>query len=130
MSAQNVYQQIRRRSSRVSSSTYHPPLPLGSLQRFHLPRYTKQVISDLLQNRIGVAQLVVTGTVAKVDYTGKQLHVELAAWMKQRDVGSAPVLGDRVAYVITKGYKGGKFILSDRKGDDTVDSCTCRLCSI
>lgn len=26
--------------------------------------------------------------------------------MKQRDAGSAPALGDRVAYVITKGIKG------------------------
>ncbi|KAH9946498.1 hypothetical protein B0H21DRAFT_743121 [Amylocystis lapponica] len=40
------------------------------------------------------------------DYAGKQAHVELAERMKQRDAGSAPALGDRVAYVIIKGVKG------------------------
>ena len=76
------------------------------------PSYTKQVISDLLQNKIDMSQLVITKALAKVDYAGKQAHVELAARMKQRDAGSAPALGDRVAYVIIKGYKGKRFILS------------------
>ena len=40
------------------------------------------------------------------DYAAKQAHVELAGRMKQRDAGSAPALGDRVAYVIIKGPKG------------------------
>lgn len=40
------------------------------------------------------------------DYAAKQAHVELAERMKQRDAGSAPALGDRVAYVIIKGMKG------------------------
>ncbi|KXN81551.1 DNA polymerase delta catalytic subunit [Leucoagaricus sp. SymC.cos] len=68
--------------------------------------YVKQVISDLLQNRIDMSQLVITKALAKTDYTGKQAHVELAERMKQRDAGSAPALGDRVAYVIVKGIKG------------------------
>ena len=68
--------------------------------------YTKQVISELLQNKIDMSQLVITKALAKADYAGKQAHVELAARMKQRDAGSAPALGDRVAYVIIKGYKG------------------------
>lgn len=42
----------------------------------------------------------------RVDYANKQAHVELAERMKQRDAGSAPALGDRVAYVIIKGGKG------------------------
>lgn len=41
-----------------------------------------------------------------VDYANKQAHVELAERMKLRDAGSAPALGDRVAYVIIKGGKG------------------------
>ena len=41
-----------------------------------------------------------------IDYAAKQAHVELAERMKQRDAGSAPNLGDRVAYVIIKGVKG------------------------
>ncbi|KAI0031276.1 DNA polymerase family B-domain-containing protein [Vararia minispora EC-137] len=68
--------------------------------------YTKQTISDLLQNRIDMSQLVITKALAKADYAAKQAHVELAERMKQRDAGSAPALGDRVAYVIVKGVKG------------------------
>ncbi|KDQ18974.1 hypothetical protein BOTBODRAFT_28455 [Botryobasidium botryosum FD-172 SS1] len=68
--------------------------------------YTKQTISDLLQNKIDMSQLVITKALAKADYAGKQAHVELAERMKQRDAGSAPALGDRVAYVIIKGIKG------------------------
>ncbi|KAA1468795.1 hypothetical protein DENSPDRAFT_834227 [Dentipellis sp. KUC8613] len=68
--------------------------------------YTKQIISDLLQNRVDMSQLVITKALAKADYVGKQAHVELAERMKQRDAGSAPALGDRVAYVIIKGMKG------------------------
>ncbi|PSR90586.1 hypothetical protein PHLCEN_2v4879 [Hermanssonia centrifuga] len=68
--------------------------------------YTKQIISDLLQNKVDMSQLVITKALAKTDYAGKQAHVELAERMKQRDAGSAPALGDRVAYVIIKGVKG------------------------
>ena len=41
-------------------------------------------------------------------YVARQAHVELAARMKKRDAGSAPGLGDRVAYVIIKGAAGAK----------------------
>ncbi|KAI8974553.1 DNA polymerase family B-domain-containing protein [Trametes punicea] len=68
--------------------------------------YVKQVIADLLQNRIDMSQLVITKALAKADYAAKQAHVELAERMKKRDAGSAPALGDRVAYVIIKGVKG------------------------
>ncbi|RDB23547.1 DNA polymerase delta catalytic subunit [Hypsizygus marmoreus] len=68
--------------------------------------YTKQTISDLLQNKVDMSQLVITKALSKNDYAGKQAHVELAERMKQRDAGSAPALGDRVAYVIIKGIKG------------------------
>ncbi len=39
-------------------------------------------------------------------YVGKQAHVELAEKMRKRDPSTAPVVGDRVAYVVTKGAKG------------------------
>ncbi|PFH51036.1 hypothetical protein AMATHDRAFT_75228 [Amanita thiersii Skay4041] len=68
--------------------------------------YTKQIIGDLLQNKIDMSQLVITKALTKTEYTGKQAHSELAERMKQRDAGSAPALGDRVAYVIIKGIKG------------------------
>lgn len=53
-----------------------------------------------------LSQLVITKALAKADYAAKQAHVELAERMRKRDAGSAPALGDRVAYVITKGAKG------------------------
>ncbi|KDQ61581.1 hypothetical protein JAAARDRAFT_31037 [Jaapia argillacea MUCL 33604] len=70
--------------------------------------YVKQTISDLLQNKVDMSQLVITKALAKAgeDYAAKQAHVELAERMKQRDAGSAPSMGDRVAYVIIKGIKG------------------------
>lgn len=70
--------------------------------------YAKQVISDLLQNKIDMSQLVITKALSKSGdaYAGKQAHVELAEKMRKRDAGSAPSLGDRVAYVIVKGSKG------------------------
>ncbi|KAJ3336227.1 DNA polymerase delta catalytic subunit [Gonapodya sp. JEL0774] len=68
--------------------------------------YTKQIISDLLQNKIDMSQLVLTKQLTKQDYTAKQAHVELAERMRKRDPGSAPNLGDRVAYVFVKGTKG------------------------
>lgn len=84
--------------------------------------YTKQVISDLLQNKIDMSQLVITKALSKTgmvqhiwysigcstmcaDYAAKQAHVVLAERMKLRDAGSAPALGDRVAYVVIKGIK-------------------------
>lgn len=101
--------------------------------------YTKQTISDLLQNKVDLSQLVITKALAKAgtslpfrdraadertDYAVKQAHVELAERMKKRDAGaslppcprrttdvsagSAPALGDRVAYVIIKGAKGAR----------------------
>ncbi|RDW88441.1 DNA polymerase-1 [Coleophoma cylindrospora] len=70
--------------------------------------YVKDTISDLLQNKIDMSKLVITKALAKADYAAKQAHVELAERMRKRDAGSAPALGDRVAYVIVKGSAGAK----------------------
>lgn len=88
--------------------------------------YAKQVISDLLCNRIDISQLVITKELSKTEYSAKQAHVELAAKMKKRDpgkstfiwwsksahlfapstpTGNAPKLGDRVPYVVTAAAK-------------------------
>ncbi|KAG0169094.1 DNA-directed DNA polymerase delta [Apophysomyces sp. BC1015] len=64
--------------------------------------FVKQTIADLLQNKVDLSQLVITKALSKSDYAAKQAHVELAERMRRRDAGSAPALGDRVAYVITK----------------------------
>ncbi|KAL4883407.1 DNA polymerase family B-domain-containing protein [Aspergillus karnatakaensis] len=70
--------------------------------------YVKETISDLLQNKVDMSKLVITKALTKESYTAKQAHSELAERMKKRDAGSAPSLGDRVAYVIVKGAAGMK----------------------
>jgi len=72
--------------------------------------YVKQIISDLLCNRLDLSLLVITKQISRnrEDYTAKQAHVELAERMAKRDAGSAPVVGDRVPYVIIKGTKGSR----------------------
>ncbi|KAK5993310.1 DNA polymerase delta catalytic subunit [Cladobotryum mycophilum] len=70
--------------------------------------YVKDTIADLLQNKVDMSKLVITKALTKEDYAAKQAHVELAHRMKKRDAGSAPALGDRVAYVMVKGATGAK----------------------
>ncbi|KAH6850735.1 DNA polymerase family B-domain-containing protein [Chaetomium sp. MPI-CAGE-AT-0009] len=70
--------------------------------------YVKDTIADLLQNKIDMSKLVITKALTKDDYAAKQAHVELAQRMRKRDPGSAPGLGDRVAYVMVKGAAGSK----------------------
>jgi len=72
--------------------------------------YAKNTISDLLQNKLDISMLVITKSLGKsaddADYSAKQAHVELAMRMRKRDPGSAPNVGDRVAYVIIQAAKG------------------------
>ena len=72
--------------------------------------YCKNIISDLLQNKMDISLLVITKALGRsaddTAYAGKQAHVELAMRMKKRDAGSAPQVGDRVAYVIIQKEKG------------------------
>ena len=72
--------------------------------------YAKGTISDLLQNKMDISMLVITKSLGKsaddADYANKQAHVELAMRMRKRDPGSAPNVGDRVAYVIIQAAKG------------------------
>ncbi|KAF4463303.1 DNA polymerase delta subunit 1 [Fusarium albosuccineum] len=70
--------------------------------------YVKETIADLLQNKVDMSKLVITKALTKDDYAAKQAHVELAQRMKKRDAGSAPALGDRVAYVMIRGAAGAK----------------------
>ena len=80
-------------------------------------QYTKNIIADLLQNKVDMSQLVITKALSKADYANKQPHTELAEKMRKRDPGSAPALGDRVAYVIVKGAKGDQFF---KKSEDPI----------
>lgn len=79
--------------------------------------YAKAVISDLLRNKLDLSLLVITKALSKSEYAVKQAHTELASRMRSRDPGSAPNLGDRVPYVITKGTKGSK---SYEKAEDPL----------
>jgi DNA polymerase delta subunit 1 len=83
--------------------------------------YAKNTISDLLQNKIDISMLVISKSLGKsaddADYANKQAHVELAMRMKKRDPGSAPNVGDRVAYVIVQAAKG---VPAYEKSEDPV----------
>ncbi|KAI1884714.1 hypothetical protein AGOR_G00229260 [Albula goreensis] len=81
--------------------------------------HAKEVISDLLCNRIDISQLVITKELTRSaqEYAGKQAHVELAERMRKRDAGSAPRLGDRVPYVIIKATKG---VAAYMKSEDPI----------
>jgi DNA polymerase delta subunit 1 len=69
--------------------------------------YAKSQISALLQNKIDISLLIITKSLSgdAEEYKNKQPHVELAERMRKRDAGSAPVVGDRVPYVIIQGIK-------------------------
>lgn len=51
------------------------------------------------------------------DYKMKQAHIELAMRMRKRDPGTAPVVGDRIAYVI---IDKGKKVRMYEKAEDPV----------
>eukprot|EP01135_Chromosphaera_perkinsii_P002643 Nk52_evm11s226 gene=Nk52_evmTU11s226 len=71
--------------------------------------HAKYTISQLLQNKIDIAQLVITKQLSKdpqAPQVGPKLaHLELARRMHKRDPGSAPVIGDRVPYIVVKKTK-------------------------
>ena len=73
-------------------------------------QYVKQIISDLLMNRLDVSHLVISKTLTmdRDKYAGRQAHAELVERMRKRDAGSAPSIGDRVPYVIIKGAKNAR----------------------
>jgi DNA polymerase delta subunit 1 len=72
--------------------------------------FVKRRIADLLQNKIDISMLVISKSMSKRwdqdDYKAKQAHVELARRLHNRDPATAPQIGDRVPYVITKGRPG------------------------
>ena len=72
--------------------------------------FCKGVISEICQNKIDLAQLIITKSYSRdaEEYASPQAHVVLAQKMKKRNPATAPVVGDRVPYVIIKGEKGAK----------------------
>ncbi|XP_063157019.1 DNA polymerase delta catalytic subunit isoform X1 [Candoia aspera] len=81
--------------------------------------HAKEVISDLLCNKVDISQLVITKELTRTadEYAGRQAHVELAERMRRRDPGSAPNLGDRVPYVIISAAKG---VAAYMKSEDPI----------
>jgi len=79
----------------------------------------KNVIRDLHQGRVDLSLLVISKSLTKTGdkYETKQAHVELAKKLKERDESTAPVLGDRVPYVIVK---KGKKKAAYEKSEDPV----------
>jgi DNA polymerase delta subunit 1 len=101
---------VRRDNCRLVQSLIETSLRMLLIDRDvdGAQEFVKNTISDLLQNKIDMSNLVITKALTKTDYTATQAHVELARRMKERDEGSAPAVGDRVAYVIVKGDQGAK----------------------
>lgn len=85
--------------------------------------YVKEIISDLLCNKVDISQLVITKELSKTDYSSKQAHVELAAKMKKRDPGNAPKLGDRVPYVIIAAAKNTPAYMKAEDPQYVLENC-------
>ena len=73
-------------------------------------KYVQNTISDLLMNKLDLSLLVITKGLTKTadEYAVKAAHAELAQRMFLRDPATAPVVGDRVAYVMIKAAKSAK----------------------
>ncbi|NOZ81758.1 MAG: DNA polymerase elongation subunit [Candidatus Micrarchaeota archaeon] len=67
--------------------------------------YIKGIINDLRNGKIPIEKLTIVKGLTKHpdEYDGVQPHVELARKMRMRDPSRAPVVGDRIGYVIIKG---------------------------
>lgn len=61
----------------------------------------KQTISDLLQNKVDISLLIIT-KMLNDNYKTPQPHSILAERIRKRDPGTAPLVGDRVPFVIIK----------------------------
>ena len=82
---------------------------------FAAAEYVRNVIKDLSQGKIPLEKLTIVKGLTKAPehYDGVQPHVELAKKLRQRDPTRAPVVGDRIEFVIVKGNQ----MLSKRAED-------------
>ncbi|ADM12173.2 DNA polymerase catalytic subunit delta [Encephalitozoon intestinalis ATCC 50506] len=82
-------------------------------------QFVRDVVRDLYLGRIDLSLLVISKSLTKSGekYGSRQAHVELAEKLRKRDETTAPVLGDRVPYVIVKKGKG---IAAYEKSEDPV----------
>jgi len=75
----------------------------------------KEVLTQLSAGQIPFEMLTIVKGVTRSlnEYAGVQPHIELAKKMQKRDPATAPKVGDRVGYIITR----GKDLLSRRAED-------------
>ncbi|RWS22315.1 DNA polymerase delta catalytic subunit-like protein, partial [Leptotrombidium deliense] len=87
--------------------------------------YTQRIISDLLSDKIDIADLIITKEYSKdaSGYASKQAHVELVKKITSRDPGSAPKLGERIQYVIINGPKGAPAYTKSEDPLYVMDNC-------
>ena len=72
---------------------------------FAAAEHVRKVITKLLRGEIDIEKLTIVKGLTKPpeEYDGVQPHVELAKKLRQRDPTKAPVVGDRIEFVIVKG---------------------------
>ncbi len=77
--------------------------------------YMKDIVQKLQDNKIELDKLVITKGITKrpEEYKGMLPHINLAKKMKERMVGDAPTVGDRIGFVIVKGLQS----ISERAED-------------
>lgn len=63
-------------------------------------KYAHDVAADLIQGKVEYADLVITKSVSKLDYAGKQTHIEVGKRMCARDPSYQMAPGERIPYVI------------------------------
>lgn len=81
--------------------------------------FVKGVVRDLYLGKIDLSLLVISKSLTKAGdkYESKQAHVELAEKLKKRDESTAPVLGDRIPYVV---INKGRGVAVYKKSEDPV----------
>ena len=70
--------------------------------------YCKDIINNLLQNKIDISLLIITKSFNFSEYQNRQAHIELVEKMKKRNEKNFPVPGERIPYLIIKGDKKSK----------------------
>ncbi|CAD27015.1 DNA POLYMERASE DELTA CATALYTIC (LARGE) CHAIN [Encephalitozoon cuniculi GB-M1] len=82
-------------------------------------QFVKDAVRDLYLGRTDLSLLVISKSLTKAGdkYESKQAHVQLAEKLRKRDESTAPVLGDRVPYVIVRKEKGAA---AHEKSEDPV----------
>lgn len=82
---------------------------------FAAAQHVRNVIKNISQGNVPLEKLTIVKGLTKSpeEYDGVQPHVELAKKLRQRDPTQAPVIGDRIEFVIIKGNQ----MLSKRAED-------------